>query len=147
VNTRLLHEQSGQRTFALVFRSDEEVLKELLPWARDMGLSSASFTGIGAFRSVTLGYFDVALNEYAQMVVDEQVEVLTLAGNVVLAEDGNPKVHAHVVIGKRDGTAHGGHLLGAVVRPTLELMLVENPPHLRRRVDAATGLPLLDLDA
>lgn len=61
--------------------------------------------------------------------------------------DGAPKVHAHLVLGKRDGTAHGGHLLAAHVRPTLEVMLTEAPAHLRRRFDPDAGLALIDIDA
>jgi predicted DNA-binding protein with PD1-like motif len=77
--------------------------------------------------------------------LEEQVEVLALTGNVALAK-GQPKVHAHVVVGMRDGTAHGGHLIEATVRPTLEVVLVESAPHLRRSMDEATGLALIDLD-
>jgi glyoxylase-like metal-dependent hydrolase (beta-lactamase superfamily II) len=35
-----------------------------------------------------------------------QVELLSLIGDVAL-KDGEPQVHAHAVVGKRDGTAHG----------------------------------------
>jgi predicted DNA-binding protein with PD1-like motif len=51
----------------------------------------------------------------------------------------------HVVLGKSDATAHGGHLLEAVVRPTLEVILVESPKHLRRRHDPETGLGLIHI--
>ena len=57
---------------------------------------------------------------------------------------GDPKVHAHIVVGKADGTAHGGHLLQGRVRPTLEVILIETPGHLRRTFDPRTGLALLD---
>ena len=33
----------------------------------------------------------------------------------------------------------------AHVRPTLEIVMVESPKHLRRKVDPASGLALLDL--
>jgi uncharacterized protein len=144
MNTRLLSEAHGVRTFAVVFDTDDDVLEELLAWARSQRLSSASFTGIGAFRSVTLGFFDLETRDYIRIPIDDQVEVLALTGNVALA-DGEPKVHAHVVVGRRDGTAEGGHLMKARVRPTLELVVVESAPHLRRTMDPATGLPLLDL--
>jgi len=72
------------------------------------------------------------------------VEVVSLIGDVALDKD-EPKVHAHVVVGKSDGTAYGGHLLEAYVRPTLEVVLVESPVHLRRRVDQDAGLALIDL--
>ena len=72
------------------------------------------------------------------------MEVLSLLGNVAIKGDEH-KLHAHVVLGKRDGTAHGGHLLEAYVRPTLELIVTESPAHLRRVTDEKTGLPLLSL--
>jgi len=68
--------------------------------------------------------------------------VLSLLGDIALA-DGKPKLHAHVVLGKRDGSAHGGHLLEAHVRPTLEVILTESPSHLERVHDPETGLPLI----
>jgi predicted DNA-binding protein with PD1-like motif len=64
----------------------------------------------------------------------------------VALEGGEPKVHAHVVVGKRDGTAHGGHLLEARVRPTLEVILVQPPGHLRRRFDPRSKLALIEIE-
>ena len=139
-----LDEQGEQRSYALVFDADDEVVSELLAWSRAHGVTAASFTGIGAFRSVTLGYFDVDRRDYLRIVLQEQLEVLSLAGNIAIA-GAEPKVHAHVVLGKRDGTAHGGHLLDARVRPTLELIVVESASGLQRRIDPVTGLPLLDV--
>jgi len=78
--------------------------------------------------------------------VREQVEVLTLAGDIAL-EKGDPKVHAHVVVGKADGSAHGGHVLSARVWPTLELVLTESPRALAKRSDPETGLALIDIGA
>jgi predicted DNA-binding protein with PD1-like motif len=56
-----------------------------------------------------------------------------------------PRLHAHVVVGKSDGTAYGGHLLRARVRPTLEVLLIESPKHLARYSDPDSGLALLKL--
>jgi len=76
-------------------------------------------------------------------LIQEQVEVLSLIGDIAL-DDGEPKVHAHVVVGKSDGTAHGGHVLEAHVRPTLEVVLTESPRHLRKRFDPESCLALID---
>jgi len=65
-------------------------------------------------------------------------------GNVTV-RDGEPAVHAHVVVGKQDGTAHGGHLIEGHVRPTLEVIVVESPRHLHRRYDPESGLALIRL--
>ena len=89
-------------------------------------------TALGAFRSVTLGFFDFGRKDYERIPIDEQVEVLSLVGDFASDEDGEVALHAHVVVGKRDGSAHGGHLLAASVRPTLEAMVVDAPAELRR---------------
>lgn len=67
--------------------------------------------------------------------LEERVELLSLIGDVAL-KDGEPQIHAHLVVGRADGTAHGGHLLSATVRPTCELILTENPKHLQKQIDA-----------
>jgi predicted DNA-binding protein with PD1-like motif len=51
--------------------------------------------------------------------------------------------HAHVILGRSDGTALRGHLLETPMRPTLEVMLVESNGHLRRTHDPETGLALI----
>jgi predicted DNA-binding protein with PD1-like motif len=143
VKTKLLQDQH-EKTFALVFDSGDEVMAGLRRFAEEQRLGGSHFTAIGAFSEVTLGYFDRARRDYRRIPLREQVEVLSLLGDVALAE-GKPQVHAHVVVGKADGSAHGGHLLEARVWPTLEVILVEAPRHLRRRHDAATGLALIEL--
>jgi len=143
VKSKLLSAQ-GARTFAIVFAIGDEVAGGLLKFAQENSLSASHFTAIGAFERVTLGYFDWQKKDYRRIPLLEQVEVVSLIGDIALA-DGEPKVHAHVVVGKSDGTAHGGHLLEAYVRPTLEVVLVESPAHLRRRLDQDSGLALIDL--
>jgi hypothetical protein len=145
VKAQRLSHSGGTQTFVLVFSSGDDATKGLLEFAGANAIDAASFTGIGAFQSVTLGYFDVQKHEYKRIEIDEQVEVVSLVGNIALG-DNSPKLHAHVVVGKSDGTAHGGHLMEGRVRPTLEIVLVETPAHLKRRSDAATGLLLIDLD-
>jgi predicted DNA-binding protein with PD1-like motif len=144
MNARRLDGAAGTRTFVLVFSTGEHVSEPLLAFARTHDVAAASLTGIGAFERATLGYFDMQKRDYRRIPIDEQVEVVSLVGNVACADEG-PKLHAHVVVARQDGTAYGGHLLDGVVRPTLELVLVETPAHLRRRMDPATGLALIDL--
>lgn len=135
----------GARTLALVFEAGEEPMQGLLDFAKRERLTSGHFTAIGAFEEVTLGYFDWARKDYTQIAIRDQVEVLSLVGDVAL-EGTAPKIHAHVVVGKRDGTAHGGHLLEARVRPTLEVILIQPPGHLHRRFDARSKLALIDIE-
>jgi predicted DNA-binding protein with PD1-like motif len=135
----------GERTFALVFETGEEPMEGLLAFAKREGLTAGHFTAIGAFEEATLGYFDWSRKDYLRIPITEQVEVLSLVGDIAI-EGRDPKVHAHAVLGKRDGTAHGGHLLGARVRPTLEVILTQPPGHLRRRYDAGSKLALIEIE-
>jgi predicted DNA-binding protein with PD1-like motif len=130
------------QTHVIIFETGEEVVAGLTEFAKEHQLEAGQFTAIGAFSEAMLGYFNFAKKDYKKIPINEQVEVLSLMGDIAL-KDGAPKLHAHVVVGKSDGTAHGGHLLSATVRPTLELVLVESPAHLRRVTDAETGLALI----
>jgi predicted DNA-binding protein with PD1-like motif len=139
-----LLDATGQKTFALVFDKGDEVVDGLTAFAQTQRLGAAHFTAIGAFSEATLGYFERDRKEYKRMVIAEQVEVLSLLGDVALDQTGAPKVHAHVVVGLSDGQTRGGHLLAARVCPTLEVILVESPAFLRKRHDPDSGLALID---
>jgi predicted DNA-binding protein with PD1-like motif len=143
MQTKLIHD-GPQRTFAIVLESGDEVIQCLNTMAKDNQLSASQFTGLGAFSDVVLGYFSWSEKDYREIPIDEQVEVLNLTGDVTLSE-GEPRLHPQVVLGKADGSAHGGHLLKAHVRPTLEIVLTESPAHLVRRRDPESGLPLIQL--
>jgi predicted DNA-binding protein with PD1-like motif len=146
MKAKLLYEEKGLKTFALVFEKNEELKQPLMEFANANRLSAGQLSAIGAFSEVTLGYFDRQSKTYRQIPLKEQVEVLSFAGNIAL-KDGQPKLHAHMVVGRSDGTAYGGHFLGGRVWPTLEMILSETPQHLRRRQDDETGLALIDLAA
>jgi uncharacterized protein len=142
---KLLDDDDRSRKFVLVFSTGDEIVSELLHFSNEQKVSSGHFTAIGACLRVTLGFFDLEKKEYEKQPVEEQVEVMSLIGNIAV-HDKEPKIHAHIVIGKRDFTAHGGHLLDAIVRPTLELFLSEVPVILKRSIDDVTNLPLIDLN-
>ncbi len=133
-----------EKLYVLVFDKGDETMQGLLAFAKEQHLTAAHFTAIGAFSSVTLGYFDRERKDYKKIPLGEQVEVLSLIGDVAL-DEGKPKVHAHVVVGRADGTVRGGHLLDGQVWPTLEVMLDESPQHLQRTIDRETGLALIAL--
>jgi predicted DNA-binding protein with PD1-like motif len=146
MKSKLLHDENGLKTFVLVFDKNEEGKEPLLRFAAESALSAAQITAIGAFSEATLAFFDRQKKSYQEIPIKEQVEVLSFAGNIV-EKDGDPMLHAHVVVGKRDGTAHGGHFLNGRVWPTLEMIVTETPAHLRRLKDEETGLPLIDLSS
>ncbi len=139
----LYREAEHRRTFAFVFEPDEDPVAVLTDTAREYQLASAQITAVGGFSSATLGYFDRERREYQRIPISEQVEVLSLLGDV--AHDSDKRiVHLHCIVGLRDGSTRGGHLLEARVWPTLEVIVSEWPTYLRKRFDPAFGLAVID---
>ena len=131
-------------TYAVVLDTGDEVIGELGNFVREQEVEAASLTAIGAFSRAVLGYFQWETKQYKKITVDEQVEVLSLLGDVAVGDQG-PTLHLHAVLGKADGSVVGGHLIEAYVWPTLEVILIQPPSYLRKRKDPETGLALIDI--
>ncbi len=142
-----LHESGGQRTYAVVLETGEEVMSTLQRFVEHERIHAAQLTAIGALSDVVLSYFDWDKKDYLRIPVREQVEVAAFIGDVAEAPSGKPALHVHLVVGKRDGSAMAGHLAEAHVRPTLEVIVTENPAHLRKKKDPDSGLALIRPEA
>lgn len=138
-----IHESNGQRTYAVVLETGDEVMACLKSFVAAESVRTAQFSAIGALSDVVLMYFDWEKKAYQRIPVHEQVEVASLTGDVAESPDGKPSLHIHLVVGKRDGSAMAGHLAEAHVRPTLEVILTESPAHLRKVNDPESGLALI----
>jgi uncharacterized protein len=133
-------------TRVVILDSGEEAFAALTKYAHDTQLAAASLTAIGAFEKATVGWFDFENKTYKEIEVGEQCEVLSAIGDVAIGDDGQASLHVHVVLGLSDGTTRGGHLLAGTVRPTLEVVLIDTPSHLRRKKKRDLGIALIDLD-
>jgi predicted DNA-binding protein with PD1-like motif len=142
MQSKLLHEDRGQRTFAVILQTGDEAVRCLHEFANQERITAASLTAIGAFENAQIAYFDWELKHYIPIPIREQVEVASLVGDIAVA-DGDPSVHVHAVLGRRDGTALAGHLQRGHVRPTLEVVVTESPAYLRKVKDAKSGLALI----
>jgi uncharacterized protein len=136
---------AGQKTFVIIFDTVDRVVAGLKAFAGEQHRAASHFTAIGAFKDAQLGYFNWEKKDYGKIDIHEQTEVLSLVGDITISED-QPNIHAHVVLGKPDGSAWGGHLIEAKVRPTLEVVLTESPAHMERRFNKDAGLALISLD-
>jgi hypothetical protein len=131
------------KTFAVILDTGDEILSSLKQFAQAGHLAGSSFKAIGALSNVELGWFNWESKKYQTAVkLEEQVELLSLIGDIAL-KDNEPQIHAHLVIGRSDGTAHGGHLLSATVRPTCEIVITESPRHLQKEIEPESGLALI----
>lgn len=133
------------KTFVVILDTGDEILSSLKSVAQTERLAGSSFKAIGALSGVELGWFNWETKKYQTAIqLEEQVELLSLIGDIAL-KDSEPQVHAHLVIGRQNGSAHGGHLLSATVRPTCEIVITENPKHLQKQIDPESGIALIRL--
>ena len=146
MQARLIAENSGgEKTYAVIFGKGDELLSGLTEFAEREKLMGGHFTAIGALQSARFGWFDAAQKAYRDIPIDQQVELLTLIGDVGLV-NGAPQIHAHGTVGLPDGQVRGGHLLQAIVWPTLEVFLTASPTALIKERDDETNLFLFKLD-
>jgi uncharacterized protein len=138
---------AGSETRVVILDSGEEAFAALTKFANDAKLTAASLTAIGAFEKATIGWFDFNKRTYKKIEVEEQCEVLSAIGDLAIGDDGKAGLHVHVVLGLSDGATRGGHLLAGTVRPTLEVVLIDTPSHLRRKKRPELGIALIDLEA
>lgn len=136
-----------ERRFVLVLDSGEEASAAIARFARAQAIQGASLTALGAFERATVGWFDVAERAYRKIEVAEQCEALSLIGDIAAGDDGEASLHVHAVLGLRDGSTRGGHLLQAIVRPTLEVIVTESPVSLRRKKRPELGVALIEMPA
>jgi uncharacterized protein len=145
MQSKLLHEADGKRTFAVILQKGDEAMRCLQDFAAKERLGGAQVTAIGALSRATLAFFDWDTKRYNPIPVDEQVEVASLVGDIAVGPDGKPSVHVHAVLGRRDGTSMAGHLQEGHVRPTLEIIITESPAHLCKVKDEESGLALISV--
>ena len=145
MQSKLLHEDGGKRSFAVILEQGDEVMRSLQEFAVKESIGGAQITAIGALSSATLAFFDWEAKRYRPIPGEEQVEVASLVGDIAISPDRQPSVHVHAVLGRRDGTAMAGHLQEGHVRPTLEIIVTELPAHLCKVKDAESGLALIKL--
>lgn len=143
MRSRLVWEDAGERTFVVVLDAGDDAFTSLTDFANQHHLGSAALSAIGAFERVTVGWFDLRARTYRPIAIHEQCEGLSLLGDIAIGDDYKASVHIHAVLGLSDGTTRGGHFLKGIVRPTLEVTIVETRAHLRRRKQPGLGIALI----
>jgi predicted DNA-binding protein with PD1-like motif len=139
---KLVQQSSGERVYAVIFSRGDEVISGLTDFAIQNHVTNAHFTGIGAISSALTAWLDLDRHAYHPLPVDQQVEVLSMIGDIATFQD-KPVIHAHVVLGKHDGTTVGGHLFEAHVNPTLEVFVTVNDTPLTKSQDPS-GIKIIN---
>jgi predicted DNA-binding protein with PD1-like motif len=145
MKVKLISGRGETKQYAVIFSEGDEAYSGLLDFAEKYHVTSGHFTAIGALSSVVLAWFDPQKKMYLENPIHEQVEVASMIGDLALYQ-GKPTVHTHMVVGHRDGRASGGHVIEAIVSPTLEVFVTVDPMPLQKKYDPASDLTLIDPD-
>ena len=143
MQVELLNPGEPTKQYAVIFYQGDEAFSGLMEFADKYHVTSAHFTAIGALNRATLGWFDPQRKMYKKIPINGQHEVIGMSGDIALYQ-GKPVVHTHMIVGSPDGTTRAGHVLDAIVSPTLEVMVTVDPIAMKKRLDPETDLTLID---
>jgi predicted DNA-binding protein with PD1-like motif len=102
-------------------------------------IAAGVVSGIGAVSGARLGYFNARTRAYETMHFQENMEIVSLKGNISLKENGIFP-HLHAVLSRKDFSVVGGHLFAATVYAfEFEIIPFEEEPF-KRGFDEGTGL-------
>jgi len=121
-----------------------DILAAIESFCRKQSISCGVFSMIGAVSSANIGAYDQGQQVYVTVKKDAPFEILHCGGNIS-TRDGEPFVHAHIVLADMDGNVTGGHLFSDTILFAGEIDIQEllGPP-LERVHDENTGLKLWD---
>jgi hypothetical protein len=119
-----------------------DLITSITDFCIESSVRMATFSVIGSVSSVTMGAYDQKQQVYVTSIQEAHLEVVTCMGNVSLM-DGEPVVHAHIVLGDLQGKTTGGHLFSETILYAGEIDLQElTGKSMERAHDDTTGLML-----
>jgi uncharacterized protein len=131
--------------FLIVLDVGDEIVESLKRIALSERIGLASIQGIGAVREAVVGCLDPDQKQYIKRQLgSESRELLSLLGNMALLE-GEPFVHAHVVLSDREMRTFGGHLFEATTSATVEIFMRVFEGEASRQFDPDCGANLLTI--
>ena len=139
-----LFEYNANKELMVRLKHDADLIQSIAELARSRGIEAGSFTAIGALKSARLGYYDQKNHDYREIKIDSPHEMASCVGNVSLS-DGEPFVHAHVVLADEKGSTKAGHLLQGIVFAAEVHLRQLKGPRLERKHDEVTGLWLWEV--
>jgi Plants and Prokaryotes Conserved (PCC) domain len=76
--------QGSSRTYAIIFGKYDEFMAGLTEFAENNKLKASHFSAIGAFHEALFGWFDGEKKAYKKIPISQQVEVISLVGDIGL---------------------------------------------------------------
>ena len=135
--------QKVGKDYLINIDKDEKVVETLTRFCKENGIKNAKLSGIGAVKKTEIGAYDLPKKEYIKREYSEILELLSLEGNVAL-KDGEPVIHAHVVLSDHKMQTLGGHLFDAKISIAGEFIINTFSDHIKRTYNEQIGLHLMD---
>ena len=137
--------QKVGKDYLINIDKDEKVVETLTRFCKENGIKNAKLSGIGAVKKTEIGAYDVLKKEYIKREYSEILELLSMEGNVAL-KDGEPFIHAHVVLSDHKMQTLGGHLFETTVGVAGEFFLTQFDGNAYRELKPDIGLACMCLE-
>ncbi len=132
--------------FFIKLEPNDDILESLMKAVTENKILSGFFTAIGALCNANIGFYILEEKRYKTITLVGDYEILSCIGNIT-QKDGSPLIHAHLVIGNREGHAFGGHLLpDNRISVTGEVFLLKAKIPLTRKLDRKFDLSIIDVN-
>ncbi len=119
-----------------------DLLQEINALCKEKNIRRGAVQVMGAVEKATLGYYLQDERRYISQEFDEHMEILAGIGNVSI-KDGDPFVHLHLTLSRKDYSVIGGHTMpGCVIFAAEVCIITLEGEELVRGFDEPTGLPL-----
>src|SRR3989344_6571594 len=119
----------------------EELMATLSSWCVENQVVGATLAGLGAADELEIAYYNLGTKTFERHMIKEDVEILSLVGNVAMLEDQRI-LHIHGTFGRKDLSTFGGHIFALRVSGACEVHLTVFPQAFTRAYDEQTGLNL-----
>ena len=137
--------QKVGKDYLINIDKDEKVVETLTRFCKENGIKNAKLSGIGAVKKTEIGAYDLSNKKYIKREYSEIFELLSLEGNVAL-KDGEPFIHAHVVLSDHKMQTLGGHLFETTVGVAGEFFLTQFDGNAYRELKPDIGLACMCLE-
>jgi len=131
-----------QKTFLERLPHGEDLYSSIKDTFQKHSVSMGVFFAIGAVQHATVAFYNQTEKTYENLIFHEPAEILSCTGNVSTI-DNDISIHGHIILGFKDGTTKGGHLLEGTKIFACELFgIILDGTTLERTYDDTTGLKL-----
>ncbi len=124
----------------------EELIASLIEFANSEQVKGGFLHGLGGAESASIGIYKIDTDkQYHFTDFEEELEVISLNGNIATDADDQVMVHCHATISGADLKTFGGHVKKMVIAGTCEIFVDTRTGPLSRVMDDSIGLKLLDI--